>query len=58
MINGGCHIGERCFLGSLSVTANGISICDGTIIGAGTVVVKDIDNSGTYIGNPARMKSF
>ena len=58
MINGGCHIGERCFLGSLSVTANGISICYGTIIGAGTVVVKDIDNSGTYIGTPARMKSF
>lgn len=54
MINGDCKIGKRCFIGSGSVIANGIHICDDVIIGCGTVVIRDINESGTYVGNPAR----
>jgi acetyltransferase-like isoleucine patch superfamily enzyme len=31
-----------------------VSICDDVVIGAGSVVTKDITESGTYAGNPAR----
>ena len=29
-------------------------ICDGCMVGAGAVVVKDIEEIGTYVGIPAR----
>lgn len=54
MINGGCHIGERCFIGSNVTIANGINICPDTIVGAGSVVVKNIVTPGIYYGNPAK----
>jgi len=31
-----------------------LSICDNTIVGAGSVVIRDINDPGTYVGNPAR----
>ncbi|WP_263080960.1 N-acetyltransferase [Endozoicomonas sp. Mp262] len=32
-----------------------VRICSGTVIGAGTVVTRDISVPGTYAGNPARL---
>lgn len=32
-----------------------VSICDGTVIGAGAVVTKDITEPGIYAGNPAKL---
>ena len=32
-----------------------VSICDGVVIGAGSVVTKDITKKGIYAGNPARL---
>ena len=32
-----------------------VKICSGTVIGAGSVVTKDIDIKGTYAGNPAKL---
>ena len=31
-----------------------VNICSGVVIGAGSVVIKDIIQSGVYAGNPAR----
>jgi acetyltransferase-like isoleucine patch superfamily enzyme len=31
-----------------------VRICEGTVIGAGAVVTKDIEEPGVYAGNPAR----
>lgn len=31
-----------------------VSICDNVVIGAGSVVTKDINESGVYAGNPAK----
>lgn len=53
MVNGETVIGERSFIGSQSVIANCIHICPDTIIGAGSVVIKDINEPGIYAGNPA-----
>ena len=37
---------------------NNLSICSDCMVGAGAVVVKSIERSGTYIGIPAKMKSI
>ena len=46
-------LGNKVYVGSNS-TILPISICDDVVIGAGSVVTKDITESGTYVGNPAR----
>ena len=56
MVNGDCKIGERVFVGSQSVLANGISIGDDIIVGAASFVRKDITEKGIYSGNPAILK--
>ncbi len=52
-INSNVTIGDRVFLGANSCIKEKITICDDVIIGMGAVVVKDIKESGTYVGNPA-----
>lgn len=47
-------IGSRVSIGS-NATILPVRICDGAVIGAGAVVVGDIDVPGTYAGNPARL---
>ena len=46
-------IGNAVSLGS-NCTILPVSICDGTVVGAGAVVTKDIKRRGIYAGNPAR----
>ena len=53
-ISGRCNIGNNCFIGAGSIIRDKLSICDEVIIGAGSIVVKDINHSGTYVGNPAK----
>lgn len=47
-------IGNNVSIGS-NATILPVSICDGTVIGAGAVVTKNIDLPGIYAGNPARL---
>lgn len=46
-------IGNYVSLGSNS-TILPVSICDNVVVGAGSVVTKNITESGTYVGNPAK----
>ena len=46
-------IGNNVSIGSNS-TILPISICDNVVVGAGSVVTKDIKESGVYLGNPAK----
>lgn len=46
-------IGNNVSIGSNS-TILPINICDDVVIGAGSVVTKDIKVSGIYLGNPAK----
>ncbi|OYY99418.1 MAG: UDP-3-O-(3-hydroxymyristoyl)glucosamine N-acyltransferase [Sphingobacteriia bacterium 28-36-52] len=48
-------IGNNVSIGS-NVTLLPVSICDNVVIGAGSVVTKDIIKSGVYFGNPAKAK--
>jgi acetyltransferase-like isoleucine patch superfamily enzyme len=48
------NIGDRVSIGS-NTTLMPVSVCSGTVIGAGAVVVSDIAEAGVYAGNPARL---
>lgn len=50
---GGAKIGKGCFVGTHSVIHHGITIGEGTTVGACSFVSKDIDG-GTWVGIPAR----
>lgn len=52
-LGGTVHVGRRAWIGIGSTIKNNITISDDCIIGAGAVVVKDIDSYGTYVGIPA-----
>lgn len=47
------RIGNRVSIGTNS-TILAVTICDHVVIGAGSVVTKNITRSGIYAGNPAR----
>ncbi len=47
-------IGNNVSLGS-NATILPVSICEGAVIGAGSVVTKDITVKGIYAGNPAKL---
>ncbi|GGI29172.1 acyltransferase [Bradyrhizobium guangdongense] len=47
-------IGSRVSIGS-NATIMPVTIVDDVVIGAGSVVTKDISAAGTYAGNPARL---
>lgn len=46
-------IGDRVSIGT-HATILPVTICDDVVIGAGSVVTKDITEPGVYAGNPAR----
>lgn len=50
---GTVNVGEKTWIGIGAVVSNNLNITDGCMIGAGAVVVKDILETGTYIGVPA-----
>lgn len=47
------RVGNRVSIGS-NATIMPVHICDGTVVGAGAVVTKDITEAAIYAGNPAR----
>jgi acetyltransferase-like isoleucine patch superfamily enzyme len=49
------RIGDRVSIGS-NATILPVTVCDDVVIGAGSVVTKDITEPGIYAGNPARRK--
>lgn len=47
-------VGDTVWVGAGAVISNNLSICDNCMIGAGAVVVRSIEETGTYVGVPAR----
>ena len=48
------RIGNRVSIGT-NATILPVNICDDVVIGAGSVVTKDVTEPGLYCGNPARL---
>lgn len=55
MVNGNCKVGDKTFLGSQSVMANGTEIAEGCVVAAGAMVRKSLTRKGVYSGNPAML---
>lgn len=53
-ISGKVQAGHRVYLGTNSSTVEDINICDDVTIGAAACVAKNIIESGTYVGVPAK----
>ena len=53
-ISGICNIGNNVIIGTGAGVKQGIQNCDDVMIGMGAVVVKNILEQGTYVGNPAK----
>jgi sugar O-acyltransferase (sialic acid O-acetyltransferase NeuD family) len=53
-VAGFVFINEQCIIGINSTIIDNIVICKNTQIGGGTVVIKNIEKNGLYVGNPAK----
>jgi acetyltransferase-like isoleucine patch superfamily enzyme len=49
------YIGENCFIGARSIIMPGVKIGDGSVVGAGSVVTKDVPSHSAVAGNPAKV---
>ena len=49
------HIGKNCWIGAGVVIVPGITIGDNVVIGAGSVVTKDLPSNVVAVGNPCRV---
>lgn len=49
------HIGKNCWIGANAVILPGVTIGDNTVVGAGSVVTKDLPDNVVAVGNPCRI---
>lgn len=49
------HIGRNCWLGAGVVVLPGVTIGDNTVVGAGSIVTKDLPSGVVAVGNPCRI---
>jgi len=50
------HIGANVWIGGGAIILPGVTIGDDAIIGAGSVVTRDVPMGATVVGNPARIR--
>ncbi len=55
VVSGGVEIGNNCFLGVNATIRDHIKIAPYCVIGASTLILKDTQEKGVYIGNPAEL---
>lgn len=51
---GTVSVGDETWIGAGATVSNNISICSEVMIGAGAVIVKDVKESGVYVGCPSK----
>ena len=54
LLGGGTEVGDNCYLWQGVITRSNIKIGDRIIVGAGSVVLHDLEKPGIYFGTPAK----
>ncbi|CAF9930382.1 MAG: hypothetical protein HETSPECPRED_007619 [Heterodermia speciosa] len=49
------HVGEDCWIGGNVIILPGVTVGNGAVLGAGSVVTKDVPSFHVVAGNPARV---
>ena len=55
---GPVSVGSDVWIGANSIVLNGIRIGNGAVIGAGSVVTRDVDDYAIVVGNPAKVLRY
>lgn len=55
VLAGNVYVGKRSFVGANAVVKQGVRIGDDVVIGAGSVILKDIPDGSIFVGNPAHV---
>lgn len=50
------HVGANVWIGGGAILLPGVTVGDDAIIGAGSVVTRDVPRGATVVGNPAKIK--
>ena len=50
----GIRIEDDCWIGAGAIILNGVTVGKGSIVGAGSVVTKNVDPYSVVVGNPAK----
>ena len=58
MIEKTVTIGENCWIGSRVTIIPGVKIGEGVVVGAGSVITKDVPDYAVIGGNPARVLKY
>lgn len=54
VISGFCEIDSFCYFGVNSTVADHVKIARGTLVGAGSLVLKDTESDSVFVGSPAK----
>ncbi len=54
IVCGDTVIGDNVFIGAGATIGDGLNICSNVIIGAGSLVLKNIESPGLYLGSPCK----
>ena len=54
VLSGHCHVKERAWFGVNSTIRDGVVIGEGSLIAMGSLITKNVDDNGFYIGSPAK----
>lgn len=57
-LSGGVTLGDHCMVGVGAALIQAVRVVAGSLIGAGAVVVRHLDEPGIYVGNPAHKISW
>lgn len=53
--NASVHIGKNCWIGAGVIIVPGITIGDNVVVGAGSIVTKDLPDNVVAVGNPCKV---